>query len=134
MRDNDMRNFTSFLTVSVAFTLGCSFIARGPEDYRDATAEVLEAKRAEIKSCYDGHLERDPTMGGKVVLNFTVEQKTGTFTNVQADPATTAPEALTGCVMTAIQGLKLAPEDRRDGLATFSWEFRANTPAPAPAA
>lgn len=119
------------LTCLLVGSLGCSFMARGPEDYRNDTASLLETKRGEIKGCYDRALEADASVGGKVVLNFTVEQKTGTIKDVAVAPGTTAPEQLSQCVVTAVQDLKLTPEDQRDGLATFTWEFKANQPAAA---
>lgn len=119
---------TAFTTLLIA-SLGCSFMARGPDDYRNDTASLLETKRGEIKSCYDGALEADASVGGKVVVNFTVEKKTGTVKDVAVAPGTTAPDQLSQCVVTAVSGLKLTPEDQRDGLATFTWVFQANQPA-----
>jgi hypothetical protein len=103
----------------------CSFIARGEDQYRSDTRAVLETKNSEITACYDQALASNPAQSGKVTVNFTVEKKTGTVTNVAVDPAqTTAPEGLQQCVIAALEGLKLTPEDRRDGQATFTWVFK----------
>jgi len=128
-----MRTSTPCSILLVAGSVGCSFMARGPEQYRDDTAAVLQSKQGDIKACYDGVLKNDAGAAGRVTVNFTVERKTGTVTAVQVDPSSTAPQPVQDCVASSLQGLKLAPEDRRDGLATFSWDFTPNTPA-APAA
>ena len=110
----------------------CSFIARGEDDYRKDTREVLETKNSEIKACYDKALEGNAAQSGKVVVNFTVEKKTGAFTNIVVDPSqSTAPENLQSCVAGALEGLKLTPEDRRDGEATFTWVFKGEAGKPA---
>ncbi len=57
------------------------------------------------------------------MVNFTVEKKTGTIANVTAAEGSTAPDSLQTCVVTALEGLQLTPEDRRDGQATFTYTF-----------
>jgi hypothetical protein len=115
----------------VTVATGCSFIARGPDQYRADTRSVLETQNAQVKACYDDALQQNPAQSGKVVVNFTVEKKTGQFTNIAVDPnASTAPDRLQQCVVKAVEGLKLAPEDRRDGEATFEWVFRGPDPEP----
>ena len=107
-------------------TLGaCSFIARGEDQYRDDTRALLETKNSDVKACYDRALASNPAQSGNVVVNFTVEKKTGALMNVAADPdQSTAPANLQNCVVGALEGLALTPEDRRDGQATFTWVFR----------
>ena len=119
-----MRNIIA--SIVMLSTLGaCSFIARGEDQYREDTRALLETQNADIKACYDRALASNPAQSGSVVVNFTVEKKTGTVTNVAANPdESTAPENLQSCVVSAIEGLKLTPEDRRDGEATFTWVFR----------
>lgn len=115
-----------------ALSAGCSFAARSPEMYAADTQKVLESKSADIKQCYDAALKGNQTLSGRVTVNFTVKTETGDIADVKVDSAnTTAPEVLQGCVVAALQGLKLNPPDEKEGLATFSWEFQA---APAPAA
>ena len=111
-------------------TVGCTFIARGPDQYRDDTRALLETRTGSIKACYDKALEKDPGASGTVTVHFKVEKKTGTISEVEVDEdATTAPSSLASCVAQAIDGLQLTPEDRRDGIATFSWQFRPGAPA-----
>jgi hypothetical protein len=115
---------------------GCSFYARSPDQYRDDTSTLLSSKSAELNTCYDNAVKAEPTAAGKVTVQFTVETKTGKIKDVAADASrTTAPQSLVSCVVTALNGLVLAPPDQRDGKATFEYEFvrPAGTPA-APAA
>jgi hypothetical protein len=109
----------------LAVTTACSFIARGEDQYRSDTRNVLEQRTSEVRACYDNALAQNPAQSGTVVVNFTVEKKTGKLTNVAVDPnQTTAPDSLSNCVVNAVDGLTLTPEDRRDGLAEFRWVFR----------
>ena len=104
---------------------GCSFIARGEDQYRTDTRTLLETRNAQIKGCYDQHLAGNPNASGNVIVDFTVEKKTGTITNVTVNEASTAPAPLQDCVVQALEGLQLTPEDRRDGQATFTYTFTA---------
>jgi hypothetical protein len=118
------------LVALLASVTGCQFYARSPEDYRDATQKVLDTKAGDIKACYDTALKGKQELQGKVTVHFTVEAETGLIKQVQVDPAgTTAPAEISGCVTTAINGLKLDPPDKRDGVATWTYDFTAMQPA-----
>ena len=122
-------------TTALTALAGCSFAARSPEMYRDDTKAALEPKNAEIKSCYDGVLKTTPSAQGKVTVTFQVETEHGTITNVAVDKAnTTAPDPVAECVTKSIQGVALAPPDKRTGLGTWVYEFAAPPAAPSPAA
>lgn len=127
----------SLLTM-VAGLSACSFAARSPEMYRDDTAALMETRGSSIKACYDQALAANTALSGQVTVTFTVEHDTGQLTNVQADPAgTTAPPELAQCVVSSLSGLTLAPPDKRDGMATFVYDFSvgaAPPPEPAPEA
>lgn len=128
------KSLISLTLVSLAaLAAGCSFAARSPEMYAADTQKVLESRSPDIKKCYDDALKTKQDLAGRVTVKFTVKNETGELTGLQVDAAnTTAPEPLPGCVIAALQGLKLTPPDEKEGLATFSWEFVA-TPAPAAA-
>ncbi len=113
----------SLVLAAVAFSTGCSFIARGEDQYRTDTRALLETRNADIRACYDKELAGNPALSGDVVVNFTVEKKTGTLSNVAASEASTAPESIQSCVVSALEGMQLTPEDRRDGQATFTYTF-----------
>lgn len=103
---------------------GCSFHARDAEAYRKVTREVLETRNGDIKSCYDAELKKDKNLKGTVVVKLKVEKGTGIIKDVRLDTAaSTAPESLGKCVVSALDGLKIDPPDERDGDATFSWEL-----------
>jgi hypothetical protein len=65
------------LLALVASSIGCSFYARSPEDYRDETQKLLDTKAADIKTCYDTALQGMQDLQGKVTVAFTVEAETG---------------------------------------------------------
>jgi len=108
---------------------GCSCLARDAETYRADTRTVLETRNDAVKACYDEALKADPAVSGTVVVKFKVEKKTGKLMDVGIDPARNqAPEALSDCIVKAIDGLTLEPVDQRQGDATFTWTFKANPP------
>lgn len=125
-----MKNKFRLITIVAALssaTMACEFHARSPEDYRDVTQDLLLTKQNEIKGCYDTLLKKDRTAGGVVKVTFTVEHETGKVKDAAVDPdGTTAPAELGECVVNTISGLALTPPDKRDGLASFSYEFKAN--------
>ena len=122
------------LIALLASVTGCSFYARSPEDYRDATQALLDTKAGDIKACYDAALKNQKELQGRVTVQFTVEAETGKIKDVKTDPSgTTAPETLSTCVTNSISGLALTPPDKRDGVATWVYDFAA-TPAAPPAA
>jgi hypothetical protein len=107
----------------------CSFHARDAESYRKVTREVLETRNADIKSCYDKALEKDPKMDGTIVIKMTVEKDTGVIKDVKVDKkASEGSKLLRACVVDALHDLKIDPPDAREGQATFSWKFEAKKP------
>jgi hypothetical protein len=125
MRSSTILSVT-FLIAS-AVVPGCTCLARDAETYRAETRTLLETKNQAIKDCYDQALVADPVLDGQVTVKFKVEKKTGKIMDTAIDPERTkAPEALSQCIVRAVDGLTLDPVDQRDGLATFSWTFKAN--------
>jgi hypothetical protein len=107
----------------------CTFVARDAEGYRNDTRALLETRSAEIKECYDVILQTSESVAGDVVVNFTVEKKTGKVMNPAIDTAkTTAPAEIGKCIVDAIDGLQLDPADQREGQASFSWTFKVGSP------
>jgi hypothetical protein len=127
MRTNTI--LSVLLLAASAVLPGCSCLARDAETYRADTRTVLETRNDALKTCYDEALKADPAVSGDVVVTFKVEKKTGKLMDAAADPArTTAPSALSDCIVKSLDGLTLAPVDQRQGDATFSWSFKANPP------
>jgi hypothetical protein len=122
-----MKRTTTLCLFVFAACAGCSFTARAPEQYRDDTRALLETRQAQIKQCYDDALKQDAKLAGQVTVQFTVQSETGKIMNPKVDPAhTTAPDSLGQCVVSALDGLALAPPDARDGQATFVYQFTAS--------
>ena len=114
------------LLALLAGAVGCSFqyAKRDGESYRNDTRALLETQNDAIKACYDQQLKADPKTGGTVVVKFSVQEDTGKILNAQIDEAqTTAPEALSRCVLDALDGLALDPPDACEAMATYTWEF-----------
>ena len=117
------------LIAGCALALGCSAGARSPELYRDDTMRILDAKRGDIKACYDRVLKTDPKAGGKVTVTFAFKDGTGELIDAKADIAnTTAPEPVRQCVLSSLQGIRMNPADKRRGQATWTWDFSAPPP------
>ena len=124
-----MKTPVMFLALSglVLSAAGCSFHARDADSYRKATRAVLETRNADIKGCYDAELKKDPKVGGKVVVKFTVKKETGEIADVKVvENKSDAPASLSQCVVNALNGLALDPPDEREGNAQFQWEFQVN--------
>lgn len=135
METGNMRkspNHLALLALAAA-AVGCSVAARDANMYAQDTQKVLESRNGAIKDCYDQLLKTDKSIAGTVTVKFTVKTETGDLTDIKVDPTgTTAPEALSQCVVASIQGLKLAPPDSQEGLATYSWNFQVGAPAAPP--
>jgi len=104
--------------------VGCSFQMRGPDEYRQVTAELLETRRAAVEACHADTLKTNPNATGTVVVHFFVAEETGRISDVEVLPETTAAPALAECVVSNLEGLSLAPPDQRKGDATFAYRFQ----------
>ena len=114
---------------TLASLAACAGSHRSVALYRDDTASLLDSRRADIKACYEGALQSDATLAGTVTVQFVVAQATGKIKHPTIDPTrSTATPALGACVLQAIDGLALAPPDRNEGRATFTYEFRPDAP------
>lgn len=122
-----MNKLAPLFLLAIASTTACQFYARGPEDYRKDTRALLETKSDQLNGCFDDVLKKDPKAAGTVVVHFTVKNETGKITDPKVLPESTAPAPLGECVVKALDGLALDPSDKRDGDATFTWEFGQQT-------
>jgi hypothetical protein len=110
-------------------SVACSggFAVRSADAYRDDSRQLLSTRNEAVRSCYDEALKENPQAAGDVVVNFKVAPETGTVVDPKLDEEkTTAPASLGRCVVRVIDGLKLDPPDRNEGIATFRWAFKAN--------
>src|SRR5690606_26773630 len=106
------------------WAFGCTYMARGPEDYQRDTRAVVETRSPEIKACYDAALKQDKALSGSVIVHFSVAPETGAIQEAMVLPESSAPPALGTCIVNALNGLVLDPPDEREGDATFVWEFK----------
>jgi len=117
------------LLALVAQPLAC-YPARAPYEYRMATQTLLATRSAAIGNCYDGLLKTAPADRGTVVVDFTVEGKTGNLLSPAVNTAaSTAPADVQSCVLTNLTGLVLSPPDGYDAPAAFVWDFEPSGPA-----
>jgi outer membrane murein-binding lipoprotein Lpp len=125
---NTMKKHSMVLLALLGSTAlaGCQFNARDAKAYSDETEKVLASKKDEIKKCYDAILKKDKKAAGIVAVTFTVEAETGAIKDQKVDEKkTTAPKNVAACVVDNMNGLKLDPPDKRDGIASFEYEFVA---------
>ena len=125
-----MRIALPAIAALVTAAAACTGTSRGLEAYRDDTTTLLNTRRGELATCYNDALKTDAQAHGTVTVQFVVEKSSGTIGHATVDAArSSAPPALGQCVVHAVDGLVLAPPDRNEGRATFTYEFKAN-PAP----
>jgi hypothetical protein len=123
--------------VALGFSLvigasACSGTARGLEAYRADTQKLLDTRNTQLTTCYADALTANPKLAGTVTVRFVVEKHSGAVAHIVVDPAqSTAPAELDACVVNATEGLTLAPADRHEGKATFVYDFRVASAAPA---
>lgn len=109
------KRLPKFIACGALALLTTACIARGPDDYRQVTRSLVDQEKAAIEGCFGGQ-------AGSVVVNFTVEKKTGKISNPTVDSAKSdAPAEVGDCIVGKIDGLALAEPDMRDGAANFTW-------------
>jgi hypothetical protein len=107
-----------------ALSSGCSSLqTRSPDDYRRATRTMLESKESDFKSCYEDVIKKTPDAQGSVVVQFTVEEKTGKIVNAASLPSSTAPGPLRACVVKGLSAMQLDPPDRHQGVGMMTFDF-----------
>jgi TonB family protein len=92
----------------------------GEFDSKLVTAEVKKRLRA-IQICYEQQLRRNPSLQGKVVVEFTIEQ-TGTVSKATATANTTNDPAVASCVVDTVKRFRFNPGPE-GGSVTYSYPF-----------
>jgi hypothetical protein len=106
----------------------CSFVARGPTQYREDVDTLIDQRTPQITQCYADHIGGDPPMVGNLVLDLTVSRHTGEVGQVVVvESETTVSDEMAECVQLALVGLRLEPPDWRDGQATYRWVFQTQS-------
>ena len=94
----------------------------GDGDFSAAEVVALLRQRlSAIRACYEVHLHRDPTLAGRVTVDFTI-QTTGAVSGVRPSENTTHRPEIAACVTREVSGLRWrrGPEG---GSVTFSYPF-----------
>jgi TonB family protein len=92
----------------------------GEFDSKLVTAEVKKRLRA-IQICYEQQLRRDPSLQGKVTVEFTIEQS-GTVSRATATDNSTNDPAVADCVVSTVKRFRFNPGPE-GGSVTFSYPF-----------
>ncbi len=92
----------------------------GEFDSKLVTAEVKKRLSA-IKICYENQLRKNPTLQGKVTVEFTIEQS-GTVSKASATGNTTNDAAVAACVVDTVKRFRFNPGPT-GGSVTFSYPF-----------
>ncbi len=75
-----------------------------------------------IQRCYENELRRNPTLSGKVVVEFTI-QTTGSVTDAKATTNSTGDAAVASCVVQTIRRFRFNDPAPEGGSVTFSYPF-----------
>ena len=94
----------------------------GSGDFDSAlVVQMIKTRIGAIRACYERELKRDPTLAGKVTIQFTIEQQ-GNVSGVKVTENSTGDGAVGQCVANAIQRFRFNPGPD-GGSVTFSYPF-----------
>lgn len=82
---------------------------------------MIKTRIGAIRACYERELKRNPSLAGKVTIQFTIEER-GTVSGVKVTDNTTGDAAVGQCVANAIQRFRFNPGPE-GGNVTFSYPF-----------
>jgi TonB family protein len=83
--------------------------------------QMIKTRIGAIRACYERELKRNPTLAGKVTIQFTIEER-GNVSGVKVADNTTGDAAVGQCVANAIQRFRFNPGPE-GGNVTFSYPF-----------
>lgn len=83
--------------------------------------KMIKARIGAIRACYERELKRNPTLAGKVTIQFTIEER-GNVSGVKVTENSTGDSAVGQCVANAIQRFRFVPGPD-GGSVTFSYPF-----------
>lgn len=81
----------------------------------------IQARIGAIRGCYERELKRDPTLAGKVTIEFTIQER-GNVSDVKVTSNTTGSDAVGACVADAVQRFRFNPGPE-GGSVTYSYPF-----------
>lgn len=83
--------------------------------------QMIKNRLGAIRACYERELKRNPTLAGKVTVQFTIEQQ-GNVSGVKVVDNTTGEAAVGTCVANAVQRFRFNPGPE-GGSVSFSYPF-----------
>jgi TonB family protein len=81
----------------------------------------IRARLRAIQNCYENELRKNPTLAGKVAVQFTIEER-GNVTGARAAENTTGSDAVAQCVVNTIARFRFNPGPE-GGSVAFSYPF-----------
>jgi TonB family protein len=94
----------------------------GSGDFDSAlVVQMIKNRIGAIRACYERELKQNPTLAGKVTIQFTIEQQ-GNVSGVKVSDNSTGSDAVGQCVANAIQRFRFNPGPD-GGSVTFSYPF-----------
>lgn len=123
---------TAALAVALASvaSAGCGSVQRPADVYHADVKAMLESQSEPIRICYEKVLKSDPKAAGIVTVHFMIfaswvdmKNEYGTTDRGVVAAKTTAPTAVSDCVVKQLHNLRLEPEDKAYGDIVWSWEF-----------
>jgi TonB family protein len=92
---------------------------------RDVIARVIQRHQSEIKFCYEAELQRDPSLGGKVAVAWTIDPG-GSVSEAAVSESSMGSAAVERCILDRLRRWRF-PEPRGGGVVavTFPWIFKA---------
>jgi TonB family protein len=81
----------------------------------------IRARLRAIQNCYENELRKNPTLAGKVAVQFTIEER-GNVTGARATENTTGSDAVASCVVSTIARFRFNPGPE-GGSVAFSYPF-----------
>ncbi len=83
--------------------------------------KTIKTRLAAIRACYERELRRNPTLEGKVTVQFSIQPR-GNVTNVSITANTTGDSAVAQCVSSTISRFRFNPGPE-GGSVTYSYPF-----------
>jgi outer membrane biosynthesis protein TonB len=87
----------------------------------DTVVRAIKIKLGAIKACYEQGLKKNPSLAGKVTVEFTIQQ-VGTLTGVKAKENTLGDAEVAACIVGRIASIRFNPGPE-GGSVAFSYPF-----------
>lgn len=82
---------------------------------------IVRQRLSLIRYCYEKAMERDPTIGGKIAVKFTINA-TGAVSQAAAGDTTISDATMVSCVVAAVRGLSF-PQPENGGVMVVTYPF-----------